>query len=360
MAEFSGHLFDGHSAVRRDVGVSIDASGLEIRDENGRWIAQWDYENLRLAAAPRGTRPLRLASLDAPEARLVIDDSRILESLAESAPNLRKGVNPQGYLRRRAAIVAGAAVALMLVFAFMIPRFAGPLAIFVPVAWEEALGRQVADLVEFQFDYCEAARGHAAMEGLMNRLASVTDAPYDFAVHVLDVDAVNAFATPGGRIYVFKGLLEKAESADEVAGVLAHEIGHVVHRHSTEATIRQLGFSMILQGLVGEGSNLIGLAADVGTLIVELSYSREAEAEADETAVDILNAADLNGDGLARFFERVAEMEEESDVPDFGAYLLSHPAPAERKAAVLARSGRGRAAALTASEWEAARAICEK
>jgi predicted Zn-dependent protease len=160
-------------------------------------------------------------------------------------------------------------------------------------------------------------------------------------------------------VVFFKGLVEQAESADEVAGVLAHEIGHVVNRHPIEGLVRGLGISLIVESLIGDGADLLGLAADAGAMLIKNSYGREDEAAADAAALEILAAAGLRADGLARFFERLAALEGGTGRPGVAAYFSSHPQTAERQATAAARAGAGGRAALSPAQWQALQAICE-
>src|SRR5690606_26348291 len=107
-----------------------------------------------------------------------------------------------------------------------------------------------------------------------------------FTVSVADDPQVNAFAAPGGRIVLLEGLLREAESPDEIAGVLAHEIGHVTERHPTAAALRLLGIQALLTGIFGDGS-LASAAAGAGGLLVALSYSRDDERTADRLAAEL-------------------------------------------------------------------------
>jgi predicted Zn-dependent protease len=174
-------------------------------------------------------------------------------------------------------------------------------------------------------------------------------------VRVVDSKMVNAFAVPGGQIGILSGLIEKADTADELAGVLAHEIGHVVHRHPTEGLLRQLGLAATMELLLGGSGTGIEDAAGLGNTLLTLSYSREAEAEADATALAILGRAGIDGHGLHRFFQR---LEQEGDLgSSVPSLLLTHPPTAERLAATaVAPSG---ARALDTGQWQALQAICE-
>ena len=114
---------------------------------------------------------------------------------------------------------------------------------------------------------------------------------------VLKDRSVNAFAAPGGHVVVLSGLIDEAKSGDEVAGVLAHEIAHVIHRHPMESLVRAMGLAVLAEALSGDG-----LGGTAAMLLAVTAYSREAEAEADATAVALLEGSrGLRSVGLDRF-----------------------------------------------------------
>lgn len=242
---------------------------------------------------------------------------------------------------------------------FALPRFAAATAQAIPVSWEVALGEQVFEQVVALFavpdgerpKFCEAEAGRQALDRLSDRLAAVADSPYAFRVTVLDSEITNAFALPGGRIVILRGLIDFAESPDEVAGVLAHEMGHVTHRHGTEGIVKSLGLAFFFGVMLGDlGSGIVGLA---GETLVSTSFSREAETEADQEALTLLQGAGLSAEGVSRFFARLEETY--GDMPAALALLSTHPSNESRAQRF---AGAGGAAALSEADWQALKAIC--
>ncbi len=359
MSEFAGRFFDGRTAAPREVTVRLGRRALDLVDAQGAALASWGYQDLRLVARVSSGLPLRLTSLKAPGARLSVDDHRILGPLRQRAPRLGAGGFVVGRVRPWQAVLAAVVVVGFGALLVATPRLAEPLAALVPLEWEERLGAEVVAELELFGGPCSEPAADAALEALAGKLAAAAESPYRITVHVLDSKFVNALAAPGGHVVLLAGLIEEAESADEVAGVLAHEIGHVVNRHPLEGLVRNLGISLIVESLIGDSASLIELAAGLGTMLIESSYSREDEAAADRAAVDILARANLRADGLASFFERLAAKDGEPERPGLAGYFSTHPPSAARKAAVAARAGGGGAAALGPAEWRALRRICE-
>ena len=204
---------------------------------------------------------------------------------------------------------------------------------------------------------CTAGAGHAALEALVRRLAP-GDSPYDFRVRVVDLEMNNAFALPGGQILVTRGLLRFAESPDEVAGVLAHEMGHVLHRHTTAAIIEGLGLAFLFGVLLGDfGAGAVGWT---GEYLVGATFRREAEAEADGSALDLLARAGLRSRGLADFFERLER--ESGETPSYLHLLSTHPTNESRRRrfASAAANATADAPSLGEADWRSLREICKE
>ena len=351
------HFSDGRSAARHEVVVELTPATLRIVALTGDPLAEWPLEDLRLIDKPRPGQPVRFARGDEDDARLTVSDAKTLRRLRRAMP---AGKTRSMAFARTIAWSAGAAViavALYLAFPLMVERVA-PL---VPLAWEEKLGEAtVAQLAKSMLPdredgrFCSARAGAAALERLTGRLAAGVDTPYRFKVRVVDAKPVNAFATPGGHMVLVRGLLEAAESPDEVAGVLAHEMGHVIERHATEAVLRHMGMQVMLEALFSDPSSLLPNLGEAATVFLDLSYSRAAETEADAVALEMLGAAGIRSDGLAAFFERLAR--EHGDLPKFAGFLSTHPPTVARARAARAAMGRG-GDAMPPEDWIALGAV---
>jgi predicted Zn-dependent protease len=169
------------------------------------------------------------------------------------------------------------------------------------------------------------------VRNIVNRLLSSGKVQHrnDFVweVKLIDDDkTLNAFATPGGFIYVYTGLIKFLSSEDELAGVLGHEIAHADQRHGTEQMTKIYGISTLLSIVTGQGDSDVLQQLVVGLL--DLSFSRADETEADEYSVIYLCETNYSANGAAGFFRK---MEGESSPPEF---LSTHPNPGNRVAAI--------------------------
>lgn len=177
----------------------------------------------------------------------------------------------------------------------------------VPVSWEDALGE--AANRQFLAGHTVLRDGPAveAVEQIRARLvAALQNNPYTFRVAVVDSGEVNAFALPGGYVVVFTGLLRKAQSPEEVAGVLGHELNHVLKRHAVGRVVRSLGIVAALTILTGNQQGWGGIVREVGVELATLKFGRAQETEADVEGLRLLHRAQIDPQGMVTFFERLA------------------------------------------------------
>jgi Zn-dependent protease with chaperone function len=178
----------------------------------------------------------------------------------------------------------------------------------IPVEWEQKLGEAAYRDFLVQQTAVKEGPAVAAVSEIVHRLTDkIPDNPYKFEISVVKSDVVNAFALPGGYVVVFTGLMKKAESGEEVAGVLSHELNHVLQRHGLERIVKQLGLVAVVTIVLGDQQGLIGLMKQVGVELLTLKFGREQETEADVTGLQLLHRAKIDPAGMIRFFERLSE-----------------------------------------------------
>ncbi|MCC6730680.1 MAG: M48 family metalloprotease [Chthonomonadales bacterium] len=199
---------------------------------------------------------------------------------------------------------------------------------FLSTRQEVNIGRQGAQAIEQQYPVEEGTPAARRVERIGQRLLEHSDrregVPYSF--RVIDKDVVNAVSLPGGPIYVFKGLLDLAGTdEDALAGVIAHELGHIDARHAAKQMSQQmaanLGIQLLLKGRTVQ--DVASLASD----LLGLSYSRDDEYEADSRGLSYAYRAGYDPRGLLRFFEKLEKREGQGDGPEF---LGTHPVTQKR------------------------------
>jgi Zn-dependent protease with chaperone function len=181
----------------------------------------------------------------------------------------------------------------------------------IPVEWEHKLGEAAyRDFLSHQ-EVMKEGPAVKAVEEMTQRLAEqIPNNPYTFQVTVVKSDVVNAFALPGGYVVVFTGLMKKADSGEEVAGVLGHELNHVLQRHGLERIVKNLGVMAAVSILVGDQQGLVGLMRQVGVELLTLKFDRAQETEADLTGLQLVYRAKIDPHGMITFFQKLSEKDE--------------------------------------------------
>jgi beta-barrel assembly-enhancing protease len=190
---------------------------------------------------------------------------------------------------------------------------------------------------------CSGGAGHAALARLTAKLLPETGLPEPVTVSVINSPEINAVALPGGHVALFAGIIAQAQSPDEIAAVLAHEIEHVAYQHANQAILRESGPAVIARTL---GSD----AGDLAELTVLKKGDKAAEAEADDGAIALLQAADISTRGAADFFER--------QVAGGEGFSASHPSARERARRYGDAVKWGAEAGMSDADWQALKAIC--
>jgi Zn-dependent protease with chaperone function len=345
--------FDGTSSRRRTVTLHF-ADRLEI-SADGSTLGAWAYADIRRADSPSGT--LRLSSVGAPAlARLEIREAAVAASLVARCDRIDEN-NPG---RRGAAVIVGwslaAAVSIVLVVLFGVPLAADRLTPLVPEAFERRLGDVADGQVKTLFGakVCDDAAGQLAFAKLVNALREAAGMDTSVQSGVLGTPVPNAFALPGGKVYLFNGLLAKAENADEIAGVLAHELGHLRHRDNMRSLIHNGGTSFLIGLLFGD---VTGSAAVIfaSRTLVTASHSREAEQNADSFAIDVMHKLGRPSKPAGELLFRVTGKEGDKGL----SILSSHPLTEDRLAR-MTREDRPASGPplLTAEEWRSLKSIC--
>lgn len=357
--------YDGNVAIGRPGWVEDDGDMLLIHDDAGRELAKWRAADARLSKGLRESSvPLQLFRRPPYLDRLVVATPADADALIRRFPRLRRGNGAIGLLRIGLWVAAAAFSIALLVFV-VIPALAERLANAVPATMEARLGvmlrdqflRAIVDRAALDVDrpVCRTPGGDAVLGRLAGRLAAAADLPVEVRVTVANSKVVNAFALPGGQIIVTRSLLDFADDPDELAGVIAHELGHVAHHHPTAAAIKHAGGAFVIGLLIGDVAGGSAIAAAASTLL-DARYSRDAEREADAYAAALMRANGYDPAAAAALLERL-EREHGREI-DVAPLLSTHPGLAERQA-ILAGAATGPThEALTPSDWHTLKAIC--
>jgi Zn-dependent protease with chaperone function len=384
-------FYDGVRPVAHPVSVRATGGELVAALADGHVVVRWPTAEIEVASDAEHEPHALLVCARNPGTRLAIEDEALRHSLAALGGPLAKVANRKPRLAPALGGVAAALAVTIGVMALAADRLPDLVAPFVPVAWQKPLGDSVVASMTGDMRKCTGAEGSQALQKLIDRLQQASTFEHRIDVTVVQNPTVNAFAVPGGRLIVFSGLIDKASGPEEVAGVIAHEVGHVVHHHSMKGLLRAYGFDLLLKLVTGGYSSEVGTLGGAGGILLALRHSREAEREADRTALELMDKLGMRADGLSTFFGKLLDMQNKPD-PDEGdgkrgdgkgkgkaptegkgkpplepkgkprdaaeemGILSTHPPTRERIEATK-RPPTG-APALTAREWEGLRRIC--
>jgi predicted Zn-dependent protease len=200
---------------------------------------------------------------------------------------------------------------------------------------EVKMGQEMSLEVAKEYAIYDNAAVTAYVQGVGDRIARASDRP-EIAYHiaVVDKDEVNAFALPGGYVYVYTGLMKDVDDEAELASVIAHEIAHVAARHATERLTKMYGTEIFLGLVFGKNPGLLGtIVKDIGTPVGFLAYSRANEYEADDLGAKYLYAAGYDPRGMVDLLGKLKGLEK-SEPGKFETWLMTHPSTSERIARV--------------------------
>jgi len=346
-------FYDGTSSRRHTVQLSLK-DRLEVA-ENGAVLAGWPFADIRRVDGVAGV--LRLSCSSAPPlARLEVRDMALTEALILRCPHLDDNAAGRGVTAIIGWSIA-ATVSIVAVIWFGLPLAADRLAPLVPPALERRIGDAAEGQISALFGGkpCKAAAGAAAFNKLIREISTAAGFNTPVRSAVLDTPVPNAFALPGGKVFLFDGLLARSNDPDEITGVLAHELGHVMHRDNTRNMIYSGGTSFLIGLLFGDVTGSGALVFGSRSLFTA-SYSREAEQNADDFAISVMHRLGRPTKPMGDLIFRVTGNQADKTL----SILANHPLTEDRLKHL---SDENRPASgpplLTTSEWAALKAVCK-
>lgn len=336
---YTGILFGPDDPTGASCTVTPGGEGLEIL-VGGEARARLGYATVEISitglddkylcfAEPEGEGQRRLLVADrdiATRIEMLGAPRAVVDQLARAArTRTRRKAGRWTVLVVCAAVLLALALAMWAGFTWALDKVVEE----IPPEWEVELGRSVAADLLREHQVCSDPALNGAVQELGRRLVvGVGVSPYQWRIRVLDSDEVNAFALPGGYVFVNRGLIEKAASGSEVGGVVAHEVTHVIERHGLKNLVREIGLMLILYAVVGDSGAVEQFLAANAAGMASMSFSRDQEREADRGGTRIMYSAGLDPAGLIRFMQTLAT--EESAIRQSLTILSTHPASTER------------------------------
>lgn len=338
MIRVSAVYYDGRTSARRAAELVFTQQGrVEVRGEDLE--REFEYPELRISSR-LGNTPRYIHLPDG--ARLEVADNDSIDAAIERLGGYEGNRLLHLLERRYATAFAALLICLGVVFSVIeygIPLLARQVAFALPPGVESALGReglQTLDRGIFRPTALESST-QSRLQGLFQTLSSgdVEVAETRLELRSSPRLGANAFALPSGIVIITDDLVKLAQKDEELLAVMAHEIGHVHHRHILRQILQNSMTALLVAGLFGDLSSIAGLSATLPTFLVQQKYTREFEREADLFAAETLRAHGLSAVHLANILKRLSEAHgsSESGLLD---YLSSHPATEERVEALTA------------------------
>ena len=340
--QFAGSLFDGRSSQKHLVDVELTPQEIILKAPGDKPI-RWAYPQLRWAADTSPFHIEHCAEGDEGLETLVVDDPDFYRSVLEIAPkSFSSRENESKFNWKLYAVGILVLIFSAYVFIKTVPSFlADQMVEKIPIEWEVTVGQSILKMLPVaQKPDPEVLK---VLQDTVDFLKqSLPGNPYELKVYVLPVEQVNALALPGGPIVIFEGLIDKAESPEELAGVLAHEIQHILLRHSTRGILRNLAKSMLVTLFLGDVNSVMEGIVQLAGQLETLGLSREMEAEADQKGMELILAANIDPHGMIRIFKKL--MQEDfsqkklpkgkpvSEENDLSSYFSTHPSSQNRLA----------------------------
>ena len=220
------------------------------------------------------------------------------------------------------------------------------------VQQDAEMGRQAAQDAERQLPMLRDGMAEGYINAIVQRLAAVAPGPrFPYRARVVNAAEINAFALPGGYVYVNRGLIEAVRNEGELAGVLAHEMAHVAQRHGTSQATKAYGAQMgvgLLGSLLGGRDQRLGVGEQIigglGLNALFMKFSRNAESEADRVGAQMMSRAGYDPMAMANFFDLLAA-QQRGNPSGVSQFFSDHPSPQNRSAnirALAGQLGRGR------------------
>lgn len=354
MSGGQARYFDGQSGKPFNVRITLAPSFLTIK--NQELEANWFFADIRVMEPCRDGLPAKLSAKTHAEARLVIEDEALFKQIQARLPKKATGLFWVSASKKSLAMWSVVTLAFLAGLYVTLPALFFTLGGYIPLSWEMKLAHMTEESMLEDEDICISPEGKKVLAVLSERLMPKKNRYESINVYVINNSKItNAFALPGGTVVLHRTIIDKAENAEDVAGVLAHEMGHLAHAHPIRSLTQQIGSRAILAMMFGGGD-----VVELSSSVLSFSYSRDIEREADYMAVDLLKKTDISAQGLVRFFSKLSEEGEEDVFADYMAYLSTHPSSKERIENITALADYEGKKVMSKKDWRALRGICKE
>ncbi len=338
-----GKYYDGMRANSHAVVITLTSYKLVIEDRENGIKLSWEFSDITLIESPEFGSAFSLSNKTRPAERLIIADLDLYKALIIQIPLANKPLVRVNITKSRGCLLVALFISLMIVYAWVLPQFSSQIARVFPSSWAKYIGERHVETYEEKGLVCKNTDGIESLNKIIKRIVPKEHRD-KINVQIVTEDTVNAYIVPGGHVVIFSALLDEAESPEEIAGILAHEVGHHLENHPVQALIERVGVAVILSGME---MNLLNF-----------KYSRDKEVKADRIAISLLDEARVSKRGLIGFLKRNSGSIFDNKIVN---YLSTHPANEERiSSLVVSNTVNKPTPILSKSEWIQLKQICSK
>ncbi|WP_138481168.1 M48 family metallopeptidase [Dyadobacter bucti] len=328
MFDLNIKYYDGKVSVAHDATMILMSDHWLIKYSIGEGINQyvrWDIKGIMTDENFTTIHVFRYGGF--PEQTVVSKDGRLPQALKDKYPSKRFIVGRSSDILKKNTVLASLTVAVVVFIAvlywYIIPLFAEKAASQIPTGMEVSIGSSVYETVMSQYEVNDTLTGK--VNDFLQSFHLKTSYPIE--VTVVNDKQCNAFALPGGHIIIFSGIIAKMKTKEELAALLAHETAHIHYRHSLKSTFRTLSRNLFVSLLFNDINGVAAIIADNSNMLMNLTYSRELEIEADKNGMAVLAANGISLRGFTDLFQLLNNHAENSGELEI---LSTHPLTTDR------------------------------
>ena len=335
-----GAFYHGFEGGKSTGCIQVARDSISFHSETEH--AEFPIDNLEVSLGGPGDRSVFIRHPSHPDWSIFTEDKRILQhSVFLRNRNIE---NQLGKIRARKLNIYVILVTLPIVLCLLIYGLfllkepaVKYLTSKIPIEWEEKLGEAIFSQLSLGNTFITDPKIEALLAHITDPLiGAIPDSKYKIKFHIIASPTINAFAIPGGHIVIHSELLRAADTAEEIAGVLAHELSHITLQHSLRQLVGTAGLYLTAQAIFGDLSGLLATIADNSTFLLTQKFSRDYEREADDQGWVYLLKANINPEGMIEFFQKLKKQQEKTatgistELEDSFAFFSTHPTTDER------------------------------
>jgi beta-barrel assembly-enhancing protease len=354
-------FYDGVYSRAYQVSITLGTRSLMIRSDCQTIQESWDYKDVELAQSWETNRPANIKNTKYPMKRLLLETESSYHFFLKGLPRSHRATIER---KHRYGWLISLIVLLSTTFVFgilFIFKFESFLP-YIPEKWDRKIGQLASQQILKDQEVCASKEIDRVLQTVLQRMVAPlpNKETWHLKLTIIDAPSIeNAVALPGGQVFLYSGLIDQAKHQDMLIGVIAHEIGHVYHRHGMSGLVRNFTLTAaasLMGALVFSDVSSFAWLAQLGVELASLKHSRAHENQADQFALELLQKLKLSSAGLAYFFMGI---EKESMNIE---YLSTHPVTRNRierieKHPTFQLKGR---ALISQQEWQILKAACTK